>query len=92
MTCYECQEQAGRGRPQESPGARPDPLRAARVRGTHSRLIHNLVTHMQQARREFQIRQIGHFLRADPDYGQRVADGLGIPLAEIPEAEMLATA
>ncbi|HSG41267.1 MAG TPA: catalase-related domain-containing protein, partial [Thermoanaerobaculia bacterium] len=44
------------------------------------RLVHNLVTHMRQARREFQIRQIGHFLLADPDYGRRVAEGLGIEL------------
>ena len=37
-----------------------------------------------QARREFQVRQIGHFLLADPDYGRRVAEGLGIALSEVP--------
>jgi catalase len=49
------------------------------------RLVHNLVEHMKLARRELQIRQIGHFLRADPDYGKRVADGLGITMAEVTE-------
>lgn len=56
------------------------------------RLIHNLVSHMQMARGELQIRQIGHFLRADPEYGRRVAEGLGVDLAEVPEGEMLVTA
>jgi catalase len=49
------------------------------------RLVHNLVEHMRQARRELQVRQIAHFLRADADYGKRVADGLGIRLAEVGE-------
>jgi catalase len=42
------------------------------------RLVHNLIEHMKLARKELQERQTGHFLRADPDYGKRVADGLGL--------------
>ena len=44
---------------------------------------------MKLARREFQVRQIGHFLRADADYGKRVAEGLGIAVPEVAQPEML---
>jgi catalase len=57
--------------------------------GAKQRLVHNLVEHMKLARREFQERQIGHFLKADPDYGRRVAAGLGIEVAEAVETEAL---
>jgi catalase len=30
--------------------------------------------------RFIQVRQIGHFYRANPDYGSRVANGLGISI------------
>jgi len=50
------------------------------------RLVHNLVEHMKLARRELQLRQLGHFLRADPDYGRRVAEGLGVSVAEVGES------
>ena len=30
-----------------------------------------------------QERQIGHFYKADPDYGSRVAAGLGISMDEV---------
>jgi catalase len=55
--------------------------------GARARLIDNLVTHMRQARRELQIRQIGHFRAADADYGRRIAEGLGLRLSEIPAPE-----
>jgi catalase len=42
------------------------------------RLIANIVTHMASVPREIQLRQIEHFRKADPDYGKRVAQGLGI--------------
>lgn len=44
------------------------------------RLVDNLVDSMEFALREFQLRQIPHFYNADPDYGIRVAQGLGIDL------------
>ncbi|MNW09471.1 Vegetative catalase [compost metagenome] len=28
---------------------------------------------------EIKIRQIGHFFKADPEFGQRIAAGLGLP-------------
>jgi catalase len=33
--------------------------------------------------RFIQVRQLGHFFKADPEYGSRVAAGLGIPVDEI---------
>ena len=57
--------------------------------GAKQRLVHNLVEHMKLARRELQVRQIGHFLRADADYGRRVAEGLGVALPEMARPEML---
>ncbi len=41
------------------------------------RLIHNIVMSMQSVPRDIQARQIRHFLAADPNYGQGVAEGLG---------------
>jgi catalase len=38
---------------------------------------------MQGVPRDIQIRQIGHFMKADPDYGEPVAKGLGIDPADI---------
>ncbi len=48
-----------------------------------AQLIGNLVNAMKDVPREIQVRQAIHFYRADPDYGQGVADGLGIPVSEI---------
>lgn len=45
-----------------------------------ARLVANLVGHMKNVRREVQERQVQHFYRADPDYGTRVAEGLGIEI------------
>ena len=47
------------------------------------RLIGNLVAHMGPVSREIQIRQIRHFYKADPAYGEGVAAGLGIDKADI---------
>jgi catalase len=41
-------------------------------------LISNIVGAMQGVPREIQVRQIGHFTKADPRYGAGVAKGLGI--------------
>ena len=46
------------------------------------RLISNLVDHMMNVRKDIQIRQIGHFYKADPAYGEGVAAGLGIEIKE----------
>jgi len=47
-----------------------------------ARLVANLVGAMQGVPREIQLRQIGHFLKADAGYGRAVAEGLGIDAAD----------
>jgi len=46
-------------------------------------LISNIVEHLGNAKKEIQVRQTVLFYKVDPDYGTRVADGLGIDVAEI---------
>ena len=46
-------------------------------------LIGNLVGAMGSVSREVQLRQIAHFLRADPAYGAGVAAGLGADLNQV---------
>jgi len=46
-------------------------------------LIGNIVSHLCNARNDIQIRQTIIFYKANPDYGQRVAEGLGLDLKEI---------
>jgi len=41
-------------------------------------LIKNLVTHIEVCPSAIQERMVYHFTQADPDYGRRVAEGLGI--------------
>jgi catalase len=43
-------------------------------------LIGNIVTHLGNANKEIQLRQARIFSKAEPEYGQRVAEGLGITL------------
>ncbi len=43
-------------------------------------LIQNLVNAMKTVPREIQERQVGHFYKADPEYGRGVAEGLGLPI------------
>jgi catalase len=45
-----------------------------------ARLVANLVGAMQGVPREIQVRQTGHFTKADPAYGEAVARGLGIDI------------
>jgi len=46
-----------------------------------TRLIQNIVGAMAPVEKdEIKLRQIGHFYKADPDYGRRVAEGLGLEL------------
>ena len=42
------------------------------------RLIQNIVASMSSVPSEIQQRQIAHFAKADPEYGQRVAEGLDL--------------
>jgi catalase len=48
-----------------------------------SQLIANLVGALKTVPRVIQVRQTGHFYKADPDYGSNVAAGLGIAIDEI---------
>ncbi|WP_053367514.1 catalase KatA [Bacillus sp. FJAT-27245] len=46
-----------------------------------ARLVANIVAAMKPVERDdIKLRQIGHFLKADKEYGTRVAEGLGLPL------------
>ena len=47
------------------------------------RLIDNIVAHMTPVKRDIQVRQIKHFHRADPRYGEGVARGLDLDVNEI---------
>ncbi|MED3333028.1 catalase KatA [Bacillus velezensis] len=45
-----------------------------------ARLVANIVSAMKPVdKEEIKLRQIGHFYKADPEYGRRVAEGLGLP-------------
>jgi catalase len=46
-------------------------------------LVSNIVEHLGNAKKEIQKRQTTLFYRVDPDYGTRVAKGLGLDVAEI---------
>jgi catalase len=47
-----------------------------------SQLIGNIVGAMKTVPKEIQERQIAHFYKADPAYGEGVAKGLGLPMPE----------
>jgi catalase len=51
--------------------------------GQKTRLIDNIVRSMKSVPKAIQLRQIGHFYKADPDYGASVAKGLGIAMQEV---------
>lgn len=46
-------------------------------------LINNIVGHLKGAQTRLQLRQTVLFYKADPDYGSRVAKGLGLDLKKI---------
>ena len=50
-------------------------------------LVGNIVAHLGGAQKRIQLRQTALFFKADPDYGRRVAEGLGLDAAK---AEKLA--
>jgi catalase len=46
--------------------------------GAKARLVHNIVVHLKNARREIQSRQVSNFAQADPEFGRRLSEGLGL--------------
>ena len=46
-------------------------------------LIGNITSHLCNAQRRIQLRQTAVFYKADAEYGQRVADGLGLDVKEV---------
>jgi catalase len=46
-------------------------------------LISNIVDHLGGAQKRIQLRQAAVFFKADSDYGRRVAEGLGLDVAEV---------
>ena len=46
-------------------------------------LVSNIVGHLKNARKRIQLRQCALFYKADPDYGGRVAQGLGLDIKEV---------
>ena len=53
-----------------------------------ARLIDNLVDAMKHVKKEIQERQVKHFFRADPEYGRRIAAGLGLEVREKEESSL----
>ena len=46
-------------------------------------LIGNIVAHLGGAQKRLQLRQTSLFFKADPDYGRRVTEGLGLVVKEV---------
>ncbi|RJQ47129.1 MAG: hypothetical protein C4538_05590 [Nitrospiraceae bacterium] len=46
-------------------------------------LIGNIVSHLGNVQKRIQLRQAALFYKADPDYGSRVAKGLGLDLNKV---------
>ncbi len=46
-------------------------------------LVGNIVAHLGGAQKRIQLRQTALFLKADQDYGHRVAEGIGLDLKEV---------
>ena len=46
-------------------------------------LIGNILSHLAGAKKRFQLRQTALFYKADTDYGQRVAEGLGLDIKKV---------
>ena len=46
-------------------------------------LVGNIVAHLGNAQKRIQLRQAALFLKVDPDYGRRVAKGLGLDVKEV---------
>jgi len=46
-------------------------------------LVGNIVGHLGNAQKRIQLRETAIFFKADPDYGRRVAKGLGLNVKEV---------
>ena len=46
-------------------------------------LVGNIVAHLGNAQNRIQLRQAALFFKADPDYGRRVAEGLGLDAKQV---------
>jgi len=46
-------------------------------------LVGNIVGHLAGAKKPLQLRQSALFYKADAEYGERVAKGLGLDVAEV---------
>jgi catalase len=46
-------------------------------------LVGNIVDHLGGAQKRIQLRQTALFYKADPEYGRRVAEGLGLDIGEL---------
>ena len=46
-------------------------------------LIGNITSHLCNAQKRIQLRQTALFYKADPEYGRRVADGLGLDMKQV---------
>jgi catalase len=46
-------------------------------------LVGNIVAHLSNAQKRIQLRQTALFFKADPDYGRRVAKGLGLDVKQV---------
>lgn len=65
-----------------------DLYRKVMTENDRTNLIGNIVSHLGNAQKRIQLRQTAIFYKADPDYGSRVAKGLGLDLKKV---ESLAT-
>ena len=43
----------------------------------------NIVDHLGSAQKRIQLRQAAIFFKADPEYGRRVAEGLGLDVPQV---------
>lgn len=52
-------------------------------------LVGNIVGHLGNAQKRIQLRQTAIFYKADAEYGKRVAEGLGLDLAEVKKLSLM---
>jgi catalase len=46
-------------------------------------LVGNITGHLRHAQKRLQLRQVALFYKADPEYGARVAEGLGVDVKQV---------
>ena len=46
-------------------------------------LVSNIVSHLKNAQKRLQLRQTALFYKADAEYGERVAKGLGLNMKDV---------